>query len=328
MATMTLDEVRDLAVRVLSDNGCDAANAAAIARTLQAAEGDHAHSHGLFRLPAYVKGLREAGANGAADPRPERALPGMLTMDAQGGYAPLALERAVPALAGAAREAGIAMCGIRRVRHFAALWPEVEALAAEGLVGLAMTQALPYVAPAGGREALFGTNPLAFAWPREDGPPLAFDMATSRLARGEIMIAARDGHAVPEDAGLDAEGRPTTDAGAILKGGVQLPFGGYKGSAIALMVELMASSLIGERTSVEAKEGAVPGTPALGGELLIAIDPQASAGDGWRAHAQGLLATIEGMEGARLPGARRHANRAKGGDVEVSDKVLAEIEAL
>ena len=329
MAQMTVDEISALATRTLTAQGCDEANAAAMARTMTSAEADGAASHGLFRLPAYVKGLREGGANGTADPQVSRPAPGIVRVDGQSGYAPLALERCYDPLIEAAKSQGIALAGLTRIRHFAALWPEVERLAEAGLVGIAMTQALPYVAPAGGREALFGTNPMAFAFPRPEGPPLAFDQAASLLARGEVMIAARDGHAVPGGAGLDAKGNPTTDPQAILDGGVQLAFGGYKGSAIALMIELMAGPLIGEVFSFEAKEGAVPGTPALGGEVLIAIDPSRSAGGGdWRAHGNRILERIEGMEGARLPGARRHANRAKGGKVEVSDKVLEAIAAL
>lgn len=328
MAEMTLEDVQALGEKTLTDNGCNAENAAAVARTMTAAERDGAHSHGLFRLPAYVKGLREGGSNGNADPTVEQIAPSVLRVHGQEGFAPLALERAKAPLVKLAKEQGVAMCGLTRIRHFAALWPEVEMLAEEGLVGMAMTAAVPYVAPAGGREALFGTNPMAFAWPRPDGGVLAFDQAGSVLARGEVMIAARDGHKVPEGTGLDKHGNPTTDPAEILDGGVQLAFGGYKGSSISLMIELMAGAMIGEVFSFEAKETAVPGCPFNGGEFLLAIDPSKSAGGAFLEHGEKLLGKIEDMEGARLPGARRHANRAKGGPVDVSDKVLAAIAAL
>lgn len=328
MAQMTLYEVYALGETTLMTNGCDAANAGAVARTMTAAERDGSHSHGLFRLPAYVKGLREGGSNGTADPQVEQVAPSVIKVHGQEGFAPLALERAKDPLIKLAKEQGIAMCGLTRIRHFAALWPEVEMLAEQGLVGFAVTAAVPYVAPAGGREALFGTNPMAFAWPRPDGGVLAFDQAASVLARGEVMIAARDGHAVPEGTGIDKHGKPTTDPAEILDGGVQLAFGGYKGSSIALMIELMAGAMIGEVFSFEAKETAVPGCPFNGGEFLLAIDPSKSAGAGFLEHGEKLLGKIEGMEGARLPGARRHANRAKGGPVEVSDKILEAVAAL
>lgn len=328
MAQLTLDEIQSLGESTLVANGCDAANAGAVARTMTAAERDGSHSHGLFRLPAYVKGLREGDANGTADPKVEQIAPSVLKVHGQSGFAPLALERAGGPLIALAKQQGIAMCGLTRIRHFAALWPEVEMLAEAGLVGFAVTAAVPYVAPAGGREALFGTNPMAFAWPRPDGPPLAFDQAASVIARGDVMIHARDGMPVPEGTGLDKDGNPTTDGAAILDGGVQLAFGGYKGSAIALMIELMAGAMIGEVFSFEAKETAVPGCPFNGGEFLLAIDPSKPAGGDFLAHGEKLLGKIETMEGARLPGARRHANRVKDGPRDVSDKVLEAIAGL
>lgn len=328
MATLTLDEIQSLGETTLAANGCNAENAAAVARTMTAAQRDGAQSHGLFRLPAYVKGLRGGGANGTADPTIEKVAPGVLKVHGQEGYAPLAIERAKAPLIALAKEQGIAMCGLVRIRHFAALWPEVEMLAEQGLVGFAVTAAVPYVAPAGGHEALFGTNPMAFAWPREGGGVLAFDQAASVIARGDVMIHARDGIPVPEGTGLDKDGNPTTDGAAILDGGVQLAFGGYKGSAIALMIELMAGAMIGEVFSFEAKKTAVPGCPFNGGEFLMAIDPERLAGTDFRDHGEQLLAKIEAMDGARLPGSRRYTNRAQGGPVEVSDKILDAIAAL
>ena len=135
----------------------------------------------------------------------------------------------MPLLAEAAQTIGIAALAISHTHHFAALWPETEALAERGLVGLACTAYKPAVAPAGAKKALFGTNPISFAWPRPGKTPLVYDMATAAKALGEVQIAARDGHSVPLGTGLDAEGNETTDPGKIANGGVLLPFGGYKG---------------------------------------------------------------------------------------------------
>ena len=327
MAEMTLNEIEALAVEALQEAGADAANAGAVARTIARAERDGSASHGLFRLPGYVGALKSGQVNGAADPELTDRGPGVLRVDAKKGFAPLAQERVKAPLVDRARSQGIAMAALNNIHHFAALWPEVEMLAEEGLVGLAVTGALPYVAPAGGREPLFGTNPMAFAWPRPDGGSMAFDQASSMRARGDLMIAAREGHAVEEGSGLDADGQPTTDPKAILEGGVQLAFGGYKGSAIAMMVELLAGPLIGDRLSYEAREELGPGNHLpIGGELIIAIDPaRTSGGADWQAGGERLLQRIEGMEGARLPGARRHENRKGGATRDVPEAVLAEI---
>lgn len=310
---LSLGEVEDLARRCLEAQGCDEANAAAVTRTIVAAERDRSVSHGLFRLPGYCASLRSGKANGKARPTVRHLAPGVVQVDGDEGFAPLALEVGRGPLIEAARRQGVAAMALVRTLHFAALWPEVEALAEAGLAGLACTAYKPVVAPAGARRAFFGTNPLAFAWPRGDKPPLVFDMATAAMARGEIQVAARDGHAVPLGAGLDAAGNATTDPKAILDGGVQLPFGGYKGSAIMMMVELLCAGLIGDRFSDEAgRLDLDDGGPARGGEFLLALDP-AKFGDeaGWLAHSDGWLQRLAALEGVRLPGDRRYRARTE-----------------
>jgi len=309
---LTLDEARDLSRRCLLANGCDAANADAITGVMILAERDGCASHGLFRLPGYVSALRDGRANGAADPSVKRIAPGVLRVDGDLGYAPLALERGRAPLIAAARETGIAAMSLVRTFHLAALWPEVEAITEQGLVALAMTSSRSLVAPAGGTQAVFGTNPMAFGWPRPDGPPMVFDQAVSVMARGEVQIAARDGHPLPDGAALDSNGQPTNDAQAAVDG-VLLPFGGYKGSSIGLMIELLAAGLLGENFSFETSEQfADDGGPGRGGELIIAIDP-ARFGDpaGWQAHAETFFARMTQQDGVRLPGTRRHDNRSR-----------------
>jgi delta1-piperideine-2-carboxylate reductase len=327
---LTLDEVWALAADCLAANGCDDANAEAVAATLTAAERDGCASHGLFRLPGYVAALRSGKVNGAAKPTVARVAPGVLRVDGEGGFAPLALERGRGPLIEAAREQGVAALALVKIHHFAALWAEVEPLAEAGLCALACTAYMPAMAPAGGREALFGTNPMAFGWPRRSGPPMVFDQASAAMARGEVMIAAREGHALPSGVGLDADGRPTTDPDEVLKG-VLLPFGGYKGSAIAMMVELLAAGLIGERFSFEAAaHDNKDGGPPRGGEFVLAMDPARFAGEGWLDHTEAFFEQMAAIEGVRLPGARRHAERerTRTAGVQVPEELHAKIVGL
>ncbi len=311
--TLSLDEVRDLTIRCFTANGCDTENAEAVASVIHAAERDGAKSHGLFRLPGYVKSLRSGKVNGRARPRVEDLAPGAIRVLGDRGFAPLALHTGRQPLIERAREQGVAVLALRDIYHYQALWYEVEPLAEEGLCAFAFTAAFPYVTAAGGKRPIYGTNPMAFAWPRPGRDPMVFDQASSALARGEIMIAKRDGHSVPPGTGIDAEGNDTTDPAAILDGGAQSPFGGYKGASIALMVELLAGALIGDMFSFESfaadsKDGGPPG----GGELMIAIDPSRMGdGDRWAAHAELLFERILAEEGVRLPGGRRHANRVR-----------------
>ena len=307
--TMTFDDVVDLAARCLKSNGANDENAMAVARTIARAERDGSASHGFFRLPGYIASLKSGKVNGRARPKIERLAGGVVRIDADNGYAPLALEAGIPDLVATARETGIAAGSLVNMYHFAALWPEVEKIAEAGLVGFACTAFKPSVAPAGASEPLFGTNPMAFAWPRRNARPMVFDMATAAMARGEIMIAARDGHELPPGVGLDKDGQPSTDANAVLEG-VMLPFGGYKGSNMAMMIELLVAALIGERFSFEAAEADNgDGGPPRGGEFLMAIDPARLGAEDADAHAEGFFARYSALDGTRMPGDRRYANR-------------------
>ena len=208
---------------------------------------------------------------------------------------------------------GNAALAITNTHHFAALWPETEALAERGLVGFAFVAAMSYVAPAGGTRPLYGTNPMSFAWPRGEGrPPLCFDQASSASERGEIMIHQRDGKPIPEGWGIDTDGNPATDPAAALAG-AQLRFGGYKGASLALMIELLAGALVGDLFSFEASEvDHGDGGPPRGGELVLAIDPaKCSVGANPVRHAESLFARILEQEGARLPSDRRYAARQR-----------------
>ncbi len=307
---LTLAEAHAMAETCLSHNGCDPANARAIADRMVQAEQDECLSHGLFRLPWYVSGMKSGRVNGHAKPKTEQLAPAVIKVDGDNGYAPLGQHIAHDPLVECARQNGIAALALTNMYHIAAMWPEVEAFANEGLCAIAVTASYPYVAPAGGLQALFGTNPMGFAWPRKDAPPLVFDQASSAMARGELQIAARDGHKVPVTAGIGPKGEETTDPNVVLEG-AQLGFGGYKGASLAMMVELLAGPLIGEFLSIEsAEDDAGRNGPPKGGELIIALDP-AKFGDpdGFLAHGEKLFAEILKQDGTRLPAQRRFAAR-------------------
>jgi len=309
---LSVDAIAELAADCLRRHGCNDENAAAVAAVIAAAERDGCHSHGLMRLSGYVAALDSDKVNGNAKPNVERLAPAVLRVDGDSGFAPLALAHGRGPLIESASKNGIASLALVNIHHFAALWGEVELVAEAGLCAFACTSYKPAVIPAGGNKALYGTNPIAFGWPREPGPPMVFDQASSVMARGEVMLAAREGHELPPGVGVDAAGEPSTDPDEVLKGAL-LAFGGYKGSSIAMMVELLAGGLIGESFSFEAEiRDNNDGGPPQGGELMIAMDPNLFGdNDGWAAHCERLFAEINAQDGARLPGDRRYANRAR-----------------
>jgi LDH2 family malate/lactate/ureidoglycolate dehydrogenase len=313
LARLTLEEVDVLAYGVLRANGLSEDHARAIADTVTAAERDESKSHGLFRLPGYVSSVRSGKVTPDAVPEVRTLAPAVVQVDGHNGFAPLALRVGREPLAARAREYGIAALGVTNSYHFAALWPEVTALAEMGLVAFAFTSTSSFVAPYGGAKPIYGTNPMAFAWPRDGKPPLVFDQSSSASARGEIQIHQRDGKPIPTGWAIDARGNPTTDPAAALEG-AQLTFGGYKGAAIALMIELLAGALIGDVFSFEASAiDNQDGGPAIGGEFMIAIDPARCIAHGNRqaqlAHAETLFAKILEQEGTRLPADRRYRAR-------------------
>ncbi len=310
--TLTIAALQDLVARIFRRAGLSEAQAAAVARTITAGERDACKSHGIYRIEGNLRTLRAGKVNPEAVPVLRDDGSAVLRVDAQGGFSPLAFDIGAPALADRARQLGLAALVINDCTHFSALWPEVEALTDLGLAALALCPSYAAVAPAGGTEALLGTNPFAFGWPRPNQPPYVFDFATSVAARGEIELHRRAGKPLPEGWAIDAQGAPTTDPAAALEGAL-LPFGGHKGSAISTMIELLAGAMIGDLNSLEARS-------ALGdmtllprhGELILAFDPTRFAGGRGDPLARGetLLEAIAG-QGARLPSQRRFAARQK-----------------
>jgi len=329
--SLTLDEIYDLAKKTLLFNSCDEENASILADTIMRAERDGSHSHGLFRLPAYVAALKSKKVNGKARPEVKKISPSVIKVLGNNAFAPMVLKVGLPELIKLAKETGVAVLAITNSHHMAAMWPETEAIAEAGLVGFSCTSYMPLVAPAGAKKALFGTNPISFAWPRPGKTPVVYDMATSAMAMGDVMVAARDGKKVPLGTGLDKDGKETTDPKKIEKGsgGVLLPFGGYKGSGIAMMVELLAGALVGETFSYEtAAKDNKDGGPPSGGEFILAISPEKMAGPDWNKHSDKFFDKMKSMEGVRLPGERRHKNRLDLGPRKINEKLVKKIKGL
>jgi (2R)-3-sulfolactate dehydrogenase (NADP+) len=321
---LSVADAEALALAALAAAGFPAETARPAAEALVLAERDGLASHGLQRLPFYLAQARAGKVR--ADALPAVATDGaVVRVDAGHGLAFAAIAAGLDAGADVARRLGLAAVAIGRSHHFGVAGHPVERLARQGLIGLAFSNSPAAMAPWGGRRALYGTNPIAFGAPREGAEPLVIDLSLSKVARGKVMIAGKTGAPIPEGWALDAEGRPTTDAAAALKG-TMIPAGDAKGAALALMVELLCAGLTGANFAFEASsffdaEGPPPGI----GHLVLVLDP-ARFGGHFAARAEAMFTAIEAEEGARLPGARRFAGR--GATVALPETLVAELEAL
>ncbi len=327
MPTLSLAQAERLVVDTLTRCRTDAGNAASVARALVAAEADGLKGHGLSRLPMYAAQAKVGKVDGFVVPKLTRPRPGLLAIDAAHGFAFPAIDAAEAALPDVARSQGVAAAAIHRSHHCGAAGLPLERLAQAGLVSIMFVNTPGGMAPWGGSKPVFGTNPIAFACPLPGRAPLVIDLSLSKVARGNVMAAKQRGEKIPEGWALDEHGKPTTDPDAALRG-TMVPAGDAKGTALALMVELLAAGLTGANYAAEASsfldvEGPPPGT----GQLIVAFDAASFGHDAVRRF--GVLAeSIESQPGARLPGTRRLKVRekAKAEGLMISDALMKEIE--
>jgi (2R)-3-sulfolactate dehydrogenase (NADP+) len=326
---LAVAELQQRVARALERAGASAPMATSTARALVLAEAQGLGSHGLARVGQYATHLRNGRADGSAVPHVLRRRGGALVVDAAGGLAFPACELAVAEAMAAAREHGVAFAGVVRSHHAGVIVDHLRPAAAAGLVGLGFANSPAAMPAAGGKHPIFGTNPVAAAFPRGGGhDPLLVDLSLSEVARGKVMVAAKAGQPIPPGWALDAQGEPTTDAKAALAGSM-LPIGAVsssKGAMLALVVELLVTALIGANFGFEASsffvdEGNRPGI----GQAFVIVDPRALAGEGYFARVEVLVAELLKDDGVRLPGARREAlrRRAEAEGLEVADALLS-----
>lgn len=233
--TIPHQEALAFSQRLLEAHGVSADDAATVADNLVAADLRGVDSHGINRLPSYLARVRQGVLDPTARPTTDQTTPVVALVDGHNAFGAVVAREAVRAAVSAARTYGLGMVACRRSNHFgAAAWVVQRALD-EGMASLVFTNSSPALPAWGGREALLGVSPVACGAPG-DPIPFVLDMAPSVAARGKVHKALRRGEAIPGDWALDGEGAPTTDPAKALDGGVMLPMGGPKGSALAIMM--------------------------------------------------------------------------------------------
>lgn len=312
--TVAFDELVDLLAKIFRFNGCDTSTALVLARNCASAQRDGSVSHGVFRMSNYISTLRSGYVNGCAVPIVKSVSPGLVRVDAANGFAQTALKAATGLLLEKVAGNAIAVMAIHGSHHLGALYLDVEPFAELGYVAIAMTNSIAVVAPPGGLKGVYGTNPIAFATPRANGPPLVFDLACSAMAHGDVQIAQREGRKLPPGTGINAHGELTCEPEEILRGGALLPFGGHKGANIALMIEILCAAFGGGDFSHEVDWSSNPGAmTARTGFTLILIDPSRGASElrPFALRIEHLIQELRNAGQTHIPGERRTAFRQR-----------------
>jgi (2R)-3-sulfolactate dehydrogenase (NADP+) len=272
--------------------------------------------------------------NRSAKPSHQQPGPSALRSHADSGFAHAAFAEAEADFYALAKQQGIAALSIVDSYSAGVVGWYVQRMAAAGLIGLGFANSPSAVAPAPGASPFFGTNPMAFAIPREGKPSIVADMATSQVALVTIKKAAAEGRSIPPGWGYDKDGNDTTDAEAVIDGGALAPAGGYKGMLLGLLVDLLAGVLSGPNCSFQAPvfKNNSGGEPRVG-QFFIAISPGRFTPGGESAYAdriETMLSALASEPGVRLPGTRRHQFklRAEQQGVEVPMELIDKLEAF
>ncbi len=316
MATMNQNEANALVQAALIKSGASQAMAASVARALVLAESQGQAGHGLSRVPQYAAHLKNGRASGQAVAAVAQRKGAALVIDAKQGLAFPACDLAIREGIQIAKELGVCFVGVKNSHHAGVMVDHLRVASHAGLVGLAFANSPAAMPAAGGKHPIFGTNPIAAIFPRRTADPLMIDLSLSEVARGKVMVAAKDGKAIPLGWALDEAGRPTTDAQAALKGSM-LPVGAAsssKGAMLALIIELLVTAVIGAQFGFEASSFFVEeGNQPKIGQAFLLIDPAALNGncDSYLDRIEVLVAEMLVDDGVRLAGARRLALERK-----------------
>ncbi len=324
-STLSLADVEQLAFRILQASGATDTQAGPTARSIRDAEADGIRNVGLGYLPIYANHVACGKVDGRAIPTVAQPRRSMIAVDAHHGFAHPAFVAGYRSLIDATLDAGIAVMSISHSYSAGVVGWFVEALATEGLIALMFANSSAVMAPWGGSQPFFGTNPLAYAIPRKDGAPVVADLSSAAVSWVTLNDHAQAGKPIPSTWAFDTNGNPTTDAAVGLAGTIA-PSGGHKGSALALLVDLLAGGLTGSSFSSEASSfGDDSGGPVNVGQVIIAIDPGPLAGSSFAARVEAELAAMTAQPGVRLPGGARtlHRATAEKDGVPVPDELMA-----
>jgi len=301
---ISLSEINSTAKTALEAHGAGEWQATEVARAVTRAEETGNVICGLYYLESYCKQLVTGRVNGSVEPEVTRPRPGAVSVDAKMGFAQPAFSRGLSLAVMAARECGIASLAVAHSHTCTSLGFFTEQIAADGLIGLGLTNASAIVSGPGGKTPIIGTNPIAITIPGNEAPRFHADFSTAAVALGKITMAKAAGEKIPLGWAVDADGTPTEDPEAALAGSL-VSAAAHKGWALGLVVELFAAGLTGSVNSLDSRAlKAVTGPPHDLGQFYILIDPDTHA----TTLAERFDRVLDGIKGdpnVRVPGMKR-----------------------
>lgn len=314
-----LNNARELAIRVCVAAGASKAVATSLAEAAVAAECSGRSAVGFAHLPDYLEGFMSGRIAGTEEPDILFPTPNLVQADAKGGIAQLCFDRAFEELLTRTKTYGVTIFSSKNSYTAGELGYYVRRLAREGLVAFASTNGPALMAAGQSAEAVYGTNPLAFAAPVENRPPLVFDQASSATAFVNIRQVAERGEEIPEGWAIDERGQSTLDPREAMKGAL-LNFGGTRGANIALMVEILAAGTTGANWSLDAPSFEEGSESPGAGLFIVTINPELlSPGFPKR-----LASQIERLssKGIHIPGGSYQTH-----DIDIPSSLVATLES-
>jgi L-2-hydroxycarboxylate dehydrogenase (NAD+) len=324
------DRAEAVASEAFQAHGISEADADTTAEVLVSADARGKHSHGLLRLPRFVRGIEHGNVDPGGDIEVVRDAGAGATLSGGSRLGPVVAAEAVGEAMARADEYGVGAVGVHDSNHLGMLGYYTDLVRRDGYVGIAMTNTEPAMPPYGGAEPILGTNPIAISIPSD--PPFNLDMSTSSIARGTVLRARENGEQLPEGVALDAEGEPTRDPAAALDGVIR-PFGGTKGSGLAIAVDILAGGLVGAAMGTDVTGTYHTEDECTKGDLFVVLDPETFAGPSFGERVDQFVSELKsgeraaGFDEIRLPGESSVA-AADADTVTVDDDVWAEVQNI
>lgn len=340
MPTLKADQLRALGSRIFTELGVPNDDAELVSKLLVEANLTGFDSHGVIRIPIYARGIKMGAVKPGAEIKIIRETPSTAAIDGGWNLGQVVARYAMNVCIEKARENVVALVTAKNSQHAGRLNTYAEMAMAQDMIGIASVNSASYVAPFGGKSKQLGTNPLCFAIPSGEEPPMVLDMATSVWARGKIMVYLARGEELPEGVFMDPDGNQTTDPGWYTKGGVLRNLGGeiagYKGFGLSLLVEILTGALTegGVSNSEEYRS-----RPFYGGNgiFMMAIDVgHVTELDAFKKRVDGLLRAVKnsptapGYDEILIPGEPERMKKEKRlrEGIFVEDKTWGDIVAL